>query len=228
MSGAESTAVLLLRVVLGVTMIVHGLNHWRGGGRIAGTARWFTGLGLRHGRLQAWLSVFTEVGAGALLVLGLLTPLAGAAVMSVMLVAGLLAHRRNGFFVFKDGYEYVLVLAVACVALAMLGPGDVSLDAAAGIDIDGWAGGGLAAGVGVAGTAGLLAAFWRPGAQLPEATAGEATAGEATAGEAADGPRAKTPHATPAETPDAPPAKTPDAARAETPQESPDEGQEPS
>lgn len=226
MTGAESTAVLLLRVVLGVTMIVHGLNHWRGGGRIAGTARWFSGLGLRHGRLQAWLSVVTEVGAGALLVLGLLTPLAGAAVISVMLVAGLLAHRRNGFFVFKDGYEYVLVLAVACVALAMLGPGDVSLDAAAGIDIDGWAGGGLAAGVGAAGTAGLLAAFWRPGAQLPEATAGEAADGPL--GEAPDGPRAKTPHATPAETPDTPPAKTPDATRAETPQESPDEGQEPS
>ncbi|MFF0095016.1 DoxX family protein [Streptomyces canus] len=225
MTGAESTAVLLLRVVLGVTMIVHGLNHWRGGGRIAGTARWFTGLGLRHGRLQAWLSVVTEVGAGALLVLGLLTPLAAAAVMSVMLVAGLLAHRRNGFFVFKDGYEYVLVLAVACVALAMLGPGDVSLDAAAGIDIDGWAGGGLAAGVGAAGTAGLLAAFWRPGAQLPEATAGEAADGPL--GEAPNGPRAKTPHATPAGTPETPPAKTPDAPRAETPQESPDEGQEP-
>jgi putative oxidoreductase len=226
MTGAESTAVLLLRVVLGVTMIVHGLNHWRGGGRIAGTARWFTGLGLRHGRLQAWLSVVTEVGAGALLVLGLLTPLAGAAVMSVMLVAGLLAHRRNGFFVFKDGYEYVLVLAVACVALAMLGPGDVSLDAAAGIGIDGWTGGGLAAGVGAAGTAGLLAAFWRPGAHLPEATAGEAADGPL--GEAPDGPRAKTPRTTPAETPDAPPAKTPDATRAATPQESPDEGQEPS
>jgi len=226
MTGAESTAVLLLRVVLGVTMIVHGLNHWRGGGRIAGTARWFTGLGLRHGRLQAWLSVVTEVGAGALLVLGLLTPLASAAVVSVMLVAGLLAHRRNGFFVFKDGYEYVLVLAVACVALAMLGPGDVSLDAAAGIDIDGWAGGGLAAGVGAAGMAGLLAAFWRPGAQLPEATAGEAADGPL--GEAPNGPRAKTPPATPAATPDTPPVKTPDAPRAETPQESPDEGQEPS
>lgn len=168
MNGAESTAVLLLRVVIGATMIVHGLNHWRGGGRIAGTARWFSGLGLRHGRLQAWLSVLTEVGAGTLLVLGLLTPLACAAVVSVMLVAGLLAHRRNGFFVFKDGYEYVLVLGAACTALAMLGPGDVSVDAAAGIDVDGWLGGALAVGVGAAGTAGLLGAFWRPGHNTPE------------------------------------------------------------
>src|SRR4051794_23559108 len=192
-------ALLLVRVVVGVTMIMHGYNHWRGGGKIAGTGRWFSGLGLKYGELQAWMSVITEIGAGALLVLGLLTPLAGAAVVSVMLVAGVLAHRRNGFFVFKDGYEYVLVLAVACVALAMLGPGDVSLDAAAGIGIDGWAGGGLAAGVGAAGTAGLLAAFWRPGAQLPEATAGEAADGPL--GEAPNGPRAKTPHVTPAEIP---------------------------
>src|SRR3954471_3550951 len=133
MTGAESTAVLWLRAVLGATMIVHRLHHWRGGGRIAGTARWFTGLGLRHGRLQAWLSVVPEVGAGALLVLGLLTPLAGAAVISVMLVAGLLAHRRNGFFVFKDGYEYVLLIAVVCLLLGALGPGHFSVDYAAGI-----------------------------------------------------------------------------------------------
>ncbi|MEV5846951.1 DoxX family protein [Streptomyces sp. NPDC051985] len=153
---------LLLRVVLGVVMIAHGLNHWRGGGRIAGTARWFTGLGLTHGTLQAWLSVATEAGAGLLLLAGLLTPLACAAVISVMLVAGLLAHRPNGFFVFKEGYEYVLTLAVVALALAALGPGSASLDDAAGLDRDGWTGAGIALGVAVVATAGLLATFWRP------------------------------------------------------------------
>jgi hypothetical protein len=39
-------------------------NHWRGGGKIPGTARWFAGLGLRYGTLQAWLSVVTEIGHG--------------------------------------------------------------------------------------------------------------------------------------------------------------------
>jgi putative oxidoreductase len=153
---------LLVRMVIGITMIAHGLNHWLGGGKIEGTARWFTGLGLRSGKLQAWLSVVTEVGAGALLVLGLLTPFACAAVISVMLVAGLLAHRPNGFFVFKDGYEYVLVLSVVTLALAMLGPGGLSIDAAASIEVTGWAGGGIAVGVAVVATAGMLAMFWRP------------------------------------------------------------------
>jgi putative oxidoreductase len=162
MVNAQAVALLLVRVVVGVIMIAHGLNHWRGGGRIAGTARWFTGLGLRHGIPQAWLSVVTEIGAGTLLVIGLLTPLAGAAVISVMLVAGLLAHRPNGFFVFREGYEYVLMLAVTALALGLLGPGRLSVDSAAGITVTGWTGGGIALGVAVVATAGLLATFWRP------------------------------------------------------------------
>lgn len=159
---ATDLALALLRLVIGATMIAHGVNHWIGGGKIAGTGRWFASLGLRNGVLQAWLSVITEIGAGVLLVLGLLTPLAAAAVISVMLVAGLLAHRKNGFFVFREGYEYVLVLAVACLALGLTGPGKISLDHAAGITIDSWAGGAIALGVGVLGTAALLAAFYRP------------------------------------------------------------------
>ena len=160
--NASYVALLLVRVVVGVTMIAHGMNHWKGGGRIAGTARWFGGLGLRQPVLQAWMSVVTEVGAGTLLVIGLITPLACAAVISVMLVAGLLAHRRCGFFVFRDGYEYVLLLSVVSLALAALGPGRFSVDSAAGITVTGWAGGGLALGVAVVATAGLLATFWRP------------------------------------------------------------------
>ncbi|MFE2884947.1 DoxX family protein [Streptomyces sp. NPDC059272] len=162
MSDADVAVLLLVRVVVGLVMLLHGLNHWRGGGRIEGTARWFTGLGLRQGVLQAWASVVTEVGAGALLVLGLLTQFACAAVISVMLVAGLLAHRPNGFFVFKDGYEYVLTLAVVALALAVLGPGRWSVDHAAGVDLSGWTGGAIALGVAVVATGGLLGTFWRP------------------------------------------------------------------
>ncbi|MFZ2173638.1 MAG: DoxX family protein [Rhodococcus sp. (in: high G+C Gram-positive bacteria)] len=159
---ATDVALLLVRLVVGATMIAHGYNHWRGGGRIEGTARWFSGLGLRQGTWQAWMSVVTEIGAGVLLIIGLITPLACAAVISVMLVAGILAHRPNGFFVFKEGYEYVLVLAVTALALAMLGPGQLSLDDLADVAVVGWAGGGIALGVAVAATAGLLGLFWRP------------------------------------------------------------------
>lgn len=157
-----AVALLLMRAVVGITMMMHGYNHWRGGGRIAGTARWFSGLGLKYGVLQAWMSVVTELGAGFLLIVGLLTPLACAAVISVMLIAGLLAHRPNGFFVFKDGYEYVLLLSTVSLGLSVLGPGRFSLDNTVGTEITGWAGGSIALGVAVLATVGTLAAFWRP------------------------------------------------------------------
>ena len=54
--------------------------------------------------------------------------------------------------------SYVVLL----LALAVLGPGRFSVDAASGIAVTGWAGGGIALGVAVVATAGLLATFWRP------------------------------------------------------------------
>jgi putative oxidoreductase len=157
-------AVLLLRVVLGLTMMAHGYNHIWGGGGLAGTARWFGSMGLRPPKLHAALSGAGELAAGAALVLGLLTPLAAAFVVGVMVIAGVVAHRRNGFFVFKDGYEYVLLIATVCAAIGLLGPGSVSVDHLLGIDqaVTGWAGLAVTVGLGVAGAAALLAATWRP------------------------------------------------------------------
>ncbi|HXC80683.1 MAG TPA: DoxX family protein, partial [Trebonia sp.] len=79
-------------------------------------------------------------------------------------------------FVFRDGYEYVLVLTVVSLLLAVLGPGRFSLDNAFGVEITGWAGGGVALGVAVVATAGMLATFWRP-APAPPASASEETVG---------------------------------------------------
>jgi putative oxidoreductase len=153
---------LMIRVSLGITLLLHGWNHWRGGGKIAGTAGWFEGLGLRPGIVHAWASVVTELAAGAGLIVGLFTPLACAAAIGVMAVAAIVAHRPNGFFVFRDGYEYVLMIAVVAAALAAIGPGDASLDSALDIEIVGLAGIGIAVLGGLGGTAVLLATSWRP------------------------------------------------------------------
>ncbi|MFI5954455.1 DoxX family protein [Cryptosporangium sp. NPDC051539] len=153
---------LLIRLSLGVTLLMHGWNHWRGGGKIAGTAGWFEGLGLRPGVMQAWASVVTELAAGVGLIVGLLTPLACAAVIGVMAVAAIVAHRPNGFFVFRDGYEYVVMIAIISVALATIGPGKASLDHALDIEINELPGLLIAVFVGLGGTALLLAATWRP------------------------------------------------------------------
>ena len=54
------------------------------------------------------------------------------------------------------------VALLSAVVIGLLGPGWLSLDHAAGIEITCWAGGGIALGVGVLATAALLAVFWRP------------------------------------------------------------------
>jgi putative oxidoreductase len=77
--NSVNLAALVLRLAVGSTMIAHGWNHAFGGGRLPGTARWFESIGIRPGRVHALFATVTELGAGAFLVLGLLTPLAAAA-----------------------------------------------------------------------------------------------------------------------------------------------------
>jgi len=67
-------------------------------------------------------------GAGFLFLLGLLTPLAGLLVVATMAVAIAKVHGPKGFFVQNGGYEYNLVLSVAALAVAAMGPGRYSLD----------------------------------------------------------------------------------------------------
>jgi putative oxidoreductase len=165
---AFNLSVLVLRVVLGIVFLAHGINHVFRGGKIAGTGRWFESLGMKPGVLHAWLASLTEIGAGALLLVGFLTPLAGAGVVGTMAVAWVTNHLKNGFFIFRpgEGYEYVMTLTLMGVAIAGLGAGEWSLDNALGIFEHPTMGGfliGLLAGGGGAAT--LLAVFWRPPAK---------------------------------------------------------------
>ena len=69
---------------------------------------------MKPGILHAWLASATEVGSGVLLLLGLLTPLAAAGAVGVMVVAWITNHLHNGFFIFRpgEGWEYVMTLTV--------------------------------------------------------------------------------------------------------------------
>ncbi|MEU5990181.1 DoxX family protein [Spirillospora sp. NPDC047418] len=163
--GAD-IASLVLRLSVGGTLLAHGWNHAWGGGRIPGTAGWFESMGLRPGRLHALMATGTELGAGVLLLLGLLTPLAAAGAVGTMTVAFVIAHLRNGFFIFRpgQGYEYVLMIIMVACALGALGGGAVSADRALGLsdDLAGWTGLAVTALAGGIGAALLLAVFWRP------------------------------------------------------------------
>ncbi|MFF4054122.1 DoxX family protein [Streptomyces chartreusis] len=151
--------------MIGAVFLAHGLNHLFGGGRLRGTAAWFAGLGMRPGYAHAVVASGVEVASGVLLVLGLFTPVAGAGVVGTMVVAWVINHARNGFFIFRpgEGYEYVMVLVASGLILAATGPGRISLDRLIGISHPGWAGF-LIGLTGAVGAALLLALCWRPNA----------------------------------------------------------------
>ncbi len=160
---AVNLGLLILRVWVGVVMFAHGYRHIFGGGKITGTAGWFASLGMKPGILHAWLASVTEIGAGASLIFGLLTPLGAAGVIGTMFVAFVTNHFRNGFFIFYkgEGYEYVATLIAAGFGLSALGAGQWSLDNA--IDLSWTHTTGLYIGLaGLAGALALLAGFWRP------------------------------------------------------------------
>ena len=166
-SGFEG-ALLLLRMVLGLTMAAHGWNKFFGAGGIAGTARWFDSIGMAPGAVHARVAAGAEIAAGACLAIGFVTPLAAAGFVSLMVVAAWTVHRGNGFFVTRDGWEYNLVLAAGAVAVAGTGAGSLSLDSlvlretAAWPLLHGWAGLAIAVTVGLVGSLVQLAIFFRP------------------------------------------------------------------
>lgn len=135
-------ASLVLRVAIGTCILLHGANKMKSRASISGTAGWFGSIGMRWPSFQAWTAALTEVIAGASLVAGLFVPTAAGAVASTMVVAIVVAHRSNGFFIFNEGqgWEYCAILAVACIAAASLGGGRASLDHALGWEYSGNAG----------------------------------------------------------------------------------------
>jgi len=145
---------LLLRAVVGEVFVVHGtqkLFGWFGGYGPAGTGQFFESVGLRPGRRNAVAAGVTETTGGVLIAAGLATPAAAAGLTAVMITA-----LRT--VIWKDGIkpatgEFEMLLAAAALALADIGPGPWSLDAALGRERHGlgWA---LAAlGAGAAGSA---------------------------------------------------------------------------
>ena len=155
-----SIGLLLLRAVLGLTLAAHGAQKLFGsfgGPGLKGAAVVMEQLGFTPGRRNALAAGLIEFGGGLLLVVGAATPLAAAVSFSVMIVAGVSAHLKGGFFLQNHGYEYTLVLGLAALSLAFTGPGPLSLDALFGVDFAGASLGVAALIAGIAGAAVQLA-----------------------------------------------------------------------
>ena len=127
---ARDLGLLALRVGVGGTLVAHGaqkLFGWFGGAGLEQTGKMFEQLGFRPGQANAIAAGLGEAGGGALLAVGLATPGASAAVAGTMIVASSM-HVDNGFFGSKGGFEYPALLGWSAAALALTGPGALSLD----------------------------------------------------------------------------------------------------
>jgi len=126
------TALLLLRLVIGLLFIGHGtqkLFGWFGGHGLEGTTAFFEKLEVYPPRMWAWIAALGETLGGLGLVVGLLTPVAGAAIIGVMLMAIAKVHWQHGLWVSNNGMEYTLMNLVVAGVLGLTGPGAYSLDA---------------------------------------------------------------------------------------------------
>lgn len=122
------TALLIVRVITGLTMFMHGWQKLTGPG-FGGVGDMFAGMDIPLPAVAGPLVMLVELIGGVLLVLGLGTRVVGAAFVVVMLGALFFVHLSAGFYAADGGYELVLLLAAVSAALSVSGPGAWSLDA---------------------------------------------------------------------------------------------------
>jgi putative oxidoreductase len=156
---------LLLRGTVGPLMVGHGAGKLFGafnaGYGIAGTAGFLESLGFRPGKPWAHLHGAAELGAGAGLATGTLTPLASSALIGVMATAARTAHKGKGPWATNGGWELPLTLGAVGATLAFTGPGKYSVDCALRLNMAGPRWGLIALAVGI-GSAALALAVRRP------------------------------------------------------------------
>src|SRR2546425_13071551 len=136
MSVIMSVALLILRLVVGLTLAVHGtqkLFGWFGGPGLTRLTQGFEKQGFKPAWLWVGLVILGEVGGGVSVALGFLTPLGAAGMFGAMFMATFKSHWKNGFWNRDRGLEFPLLLLTAAVAIGLTGPGSYSLDALFGI-----------------------------------------------------------------------------------------------
>lgn len=131
----NSFSLFALRIALGVVVLPHGLQKvfgWFGGWGLDGTLGWFGSIGI-----PAFLGILAIAAdfAGALgLIAGLGTRIAALGIGINMIVAALVVHRSNGFFMnwagnqAGEGFEFHILAAAMSLALVLGGAGRWSLD----------------------------------------------------------------------------------------------------
>ena len=126
-SALTTSARTILRVITGFLFAAHGwqkFNEWT----IAGTQAAFSKMGIPAAELAAPAVAALELVGGVALIIGVLTRVFALLLALNMLGALFLVHISAGVFAATGGYELVLLLAGAALALALVGAGKLSAD----------------------------------------------------------------------------------------------------
>ena len=121
----NDTALLLIRLMIGVVFVFHGSQKvfgLFGGHGVEGFAAYLSSLNIPFPLLNAWAAGLVELLGGLALLLGTGVRIAAIPLSITMLVAAFLAN-GHAFDMQQGGMEYPLTLAVIVVALGLTGPG---------------------------------------------------------------------------------------------------------
>lgn len=131
-------ALLPLRLIVGYGFLAHGLAKWSRGP--ANFAMLLHQIGVPMPVASAWMVTLLEVFGGIAILTGVLVTVASVPLIVSLLVAMVTVHLRYGFSSINTigltasgpvfgppGYEIDLLYIASLIALALLGPGPLSL-----------------------------------------------------------------------------------------------------
>ena len=126
----------LLRAVVGLTLVPHGLRSTFGMFPSSGTqslnltafANELDSGGYHPGKFWALAIVLTQLIAGPMLALGLFTRLAACPIVVFLIVSNYERWHVGGFFWNKMGLEFTLLWTVAALYFLVHGGGAISVD----------------------------------------------------------------------------------------------------
>jgi putative oxidoreductase len=120
-------AYTLMRIVIGCILLMHGWVKVAQQGA-AGVAGFMSQQGLQPGIAFAYSAMFLETVGAVCLIVGLLTRFFAAALAIEIAIALLVVHLPHGFSVNQRGYEYVLLIGIVLLVIAIRGGGPYSVD----------------------------------------------------------------------------------------------------
>jgi putative oxidoreductase len=133
---SDDPVMTILRLVLGVVFFFHGAQKmlgWFGGYGFSGTMNFFIHqMGIPA--VFAFLAIAAEFFGSLGLILGFLARVAASGIIVNMVMAILMVHHANGFFMNwygnqkGEGYEYHLLTIAVGLAIVIRGAGAFSVD----------------------------------------------------------------------------------------------------